>query len=125
MPPPLPSTPSVPMPPPGMPAAARPPGIGNLPLAKHLVLTFEDRSYEVDKDHFIIGRSKSGADLRIDDPNVSRQHAAIERMGSIYYLVDLGSTNGVYIGEDKVTRRAIVDGDVLAITKHRIKCALK
>jgi pSer/pThr/pTyr-binding forkhead associated (FHA) protein len=98
--------------------------MGTLSLAKRLVLTHEGRSVEVDKEHFIIGRSKGQADLRIDDPNVSRQHAAIERIGSIYYLVDLGSTNGVYVGDDRVTRRALVDGDVIAVASHRIACSL-
>lgn len=116
-PPPLPSTPSIPMVPPGA-------AMGTMSLAKRLVLTFEGRTYDVDKEHFIIGRSKGQADLRIDDPNVSRQHAAIERIGSIYYLVDLGSTNGVYVGDDRVTRRALADGDTIVITTHRIACQL-
>ena len=71
----------------------------------------------------VIGRA-ANADIRIDDANVSRQHAAIERIGSIYYLVDLGSTNGVYVGDDRVTRRALVDGDTITITTHKITCRL-
>ena len=98
--------------------------LGSMALAKRLVLTFQGQSYDVDKEHFIIGRSKGQADLRIDDANVSRQHAAIERIGSIYYLIDLGSTNGVYVGDDRVTRRALVDGDTIVITTHRIFCRL-
>lgn len=103
-----------------------PPGapMGAMSLAKRLVLTYGGQRYEVDKEHFILGRSKGQADLRIDDANVSRQHAAIERIGSIYYLVDLGSTNGVYVGDDRVTRRALADGDVIVITSHRIACSL-
>ena len=98
--------------------------MGSMSLAKRLVLTYLGRTYEVDKEHFILGRSKTQADLRIDDANVSRQHAAIERIGSIFYLVDLGSTNGVYVGDDRVTRRALVDGDTIIITSHRITCKL-
>lgn len=113
----MPSTPNMPIAPPGM-------ALGSLGLSKRLVLTFEGQSYDVDKEHFTIGRSKGQADLRVDDANVSRQHAAIERIGSIYYLVDLGSTNGVYIGDDRVTRRALADGDTIIITTHRITCRL-
>lgn len=109
-PPPLPSSPMAPP---------------SMSLAKRLTLAFEGRTYAVDKEHFIIGRSKTQADLRIDDPNVSRQHASIERIGSIYYLVDLGSTNGVYVADDKVTRRALADGDVIVVTTHRIHCTLR
>ena len=114
-PPPLPSTPIAP------PYV----GAGSMPFAKRLALVFDGRRYEVDKEHFIIGRSKSQADLRVDDTNVSRQHAAVERIGSIYYLVDLGSTNGVYVGDDRVTRRALADGDVIVITSHSITCQLR
>jgi neural Wiskott-Aldrich syndrome protein len=114
-PPPLPSTPQMPI---------APQSMGSMSLSKRLVLTFEGQTYDVDKEHFILGRSKGQADLRIDDPNVSRQHAAIERIGSIYYLVDLGSTNGVYVGDDRVTRRALADGDTIVITTHRISCRL-
>lgn len=119
-PPPLPSTPQMPIAPQSMPLGS----MGSMSLSKRLVLTFEGQSYDVDKEHFIIGRSKGQADLRIDDANVSRQHAAIERIGSIYYLVDLGSTNGVYVGDDRVTRRALADGDTIVITNHRISCRL-
>jgi pSer/pThr/pTyr-binding forkhead associated (FHA) protein len=100
-------------------------GMGALALSRRLVLTYQGRTYDVEKEHFIIGRSKGQADLRLDDPNVSRQHAAIERIGSIYYLVDLGSTNGVFVGDDKITRRALVDGDTIVITTHHIACALR
>src|SRR5688500_14753382 len=116
-PPPLPSTPHMAIAPPGM-------AMGSMSLSKRLVLTYQGQTFDVDKEHFIIGRSKGQADLRVDDPNVSRQHAAIERIGSIYYLVDLGSTNGVYVGDDRVTRRALVDGDTIVVTTHRITCRL-
>lgn len=119
-PPPLPSTPHMPVAPQSMPLGS----MGSMSLSKRLVLTYEGQSFDVDKEHFIIGRSKGQADLRIDDANVSRQHAAIERIGSIYYLVDLGSTNGVYVGDDRVTRRALADGDTIVITNHRIACRL-
>lgn len=106
------------------PAASMGMPMGSMSLAKRLVLTYLGQTYDVDKEHFILGRSKGQADLRIDDANVSRQHAAIERIGSIFYLVDLGSTNGVYVGTDRVTRRALADGDTIVITSHRITCKL-
>lgn len=120
-PPPLPSTPHMPL---AAPAASMGMPMGSMSLAKRLVLTYLGQTYDVDKEHFILGRSKGQADLRIDDANVSRQHAAIERIGSIFYLVDLGSTNGVYVGTDRVTRRALADGDTIVITSHRITCKL-
>lgn len=89
-----------------------------------LTLTYQGRSYVVDKDKYMLGRSKTGADLRLDDTNVSRQHAMVERVGGAYYIVDLGSTNGVFVGGERVARRALRDGDVIEITTHTIHCTL-
>ncbi len=133
-----------PLPPPGAPHTQRLPGMGSgrdmgrdmgrdlgrdiggpSLSAKRLVLTYRGRPSTVDKDRFLIGRSKTQADLRLDDPNVSRQHVAIERVGSAWYVVDLGSTNGVFVSGERVNRRALVDGDVIVITTHEIRCSLQ
>jgi hypothetical protein len=117
MPPPLP--PSEPM----MPAASSY-GRGGR-VATQLSLTYQGRSYDVTKDRFLLGRSKSQADLVLDDPNVSRQHAAIERVGDTWVLADLGSTNGCYVEGQRVSRRPIADGDVIEITTHQVICTLR
>ena len=98
---------------------------GSNPALKRLVLTHQGRQVEVDKDRFVLGRSKTQADLRLEDPNVSRQHAAIERVGPAFYIVDLGSTNGIFVSGQRVTRRALADGDLIVITSHEIRCALR
>ena len=79
----------------------------------------------MEKERFLIGRSKTQADLRLDDPNVSRQHAVIERAGAAWYIVDLGSTNGVSVHGDRVARRALQDGDLVTITSHEIRVSLR
>jgi neural Wiskott-Aldrich syndrome protein len=94
-------------------------------LARGLVVTYQGRPQTVDKERFLIGRSKTQADLRLDDPNVSRQHAVIERVGSAWYIVDLGSTNGVLVAGERVARRALSDGDVIVITSHEIHCSVR
>jgi predicted component of type VI protein secretion system len=93
--------------------------------AKHLALTYQGRPYTVEKERFLLGRSKTQADLRLDDPNVSRQHAVIERVGAAWYIVDLGSTNGVHVAGERVARRALSDGDIIVITSHEIRCTLR
>ena len=118
MPPPLP--PSDPM----MPAA----GYAGSPrgrTATQLTLTYQNRTVEVTKERFLLGRSKTQADLVLDDANVSRQHAAIERVGDAWFLADLGSTNGCYVDGQRVSRRQIADGDVIEITTHQVRCTLR
>lgn len=102
-----------------------PPGAPETASARRLVLTYHGRPQTVDKERFLIGRSKTQADLRLDDPNVSRQHAVIERVGSAWYIVDLGSTNGVLVAGERVARRALSDGDVIVITTHEIRCSVR
>lgn len=101
-------------------------GIASPPAStRHLVLEYQGKTYPVEKERFLIGRSKTQADLRLDDPNVSRQHAVIERVGAAWYIVDLGSTNGVQIAGERVARRALTDADLIVITTHEIRCALR
>ena len=92
---------------------------------KRLFLEYQGATHEVDKDRFLLGRSNTQADLRLDDPNVSRQHAVIERVGAAWYVVDLGSTNGVHVAGERIVRRALTDGDVISIIHHEIRCFLK
>ena len=41
-------------------------------------------------------------DLALDDPEVSRQHAAIEVAGERVRVIDLGSSNGTFVGDESV-----------------------
>lgn len=52
--------------------------------------------YSIVSGRTVLGRGKD-ADIIIDDPAVSRMHAAIEYTKSRFILMDLGSTNGTFI----------------------------
>ncbi|MGE5276020.1 MAG: FHA domain-containing protein [Acidobacteriota bacterium] len=60
------------------------------------------RIFEIAKPRVVIGRAQ--ADIVIGDIQCSRQHAAIEVLDDKVYLVDLNSTNGTWVGEERVTR---------------------
>ncbi len=60
-----------------------------------------------------IGRG-ADADIRIDDPGVSRHHAEI-RIGSDVILRDLGSTNGTYVNGTLIAEQPLRDGAVITI----------
>ncbi len=61
-----------------------------------------------------IGRSRE-CDVVIPDPNVSRTHAEIRHIGTDWFLVDLGSTNGTELNGQEVKRQALAGGDVIGI----------
>jgi len=72
--------------------------------------------FPIAKTRTVIGRS--GADINIDDPEASRQHAAIEIMGDTAVLPDLGSTNGTWIDLDRVEQRQIANQQEFRIGSH-------
>lgn len=67
----------------------------------------------------VIGRLKS-CDVCLGDANASRQHAAVEREGSGWVLVDLGSTNGTLLNGEQVDRVRLRDGDVITVGVSQI-----
>ncbi len=57
--------------------------------------------YPLDRARTVIGRS--GADLVLNDTEISRKHCAVEVRDERVVLIDLGSTNGTFVDEEKVT----------------------
>lgn len=85
-----------------------------------LTAIYQGERTAVNKEKFIIGRGRQTSDLTIKDPNVSRQHAMVEFQNGVYYMVDLGSTNGVEYQGQRVTRKAIAEGDTYRICDHEV-----
>lgn len=66
----------------------------------------------------IVGRDPE-ADIRIDEPLVSRAHARIEGRGEAFFVVDLGSTNLTRVNGEIVAERELRDGDELQFARAR------
>ncbi len=60
----------------------------------------QGKRFPVSKARIIIGRS--GTDVELDDPEVSRWHCSIEIKDKIIRLRDLDSTNGLFFDDEKV-----------------------
>jgi len=67
-----------------------------------------------------VGRSVA-AEIRLDDPTVSRRHAVIVRTpaGELRVLDDR-SLNGVFVNGERVEWSRLVDGDELAVGRYRL-----
>ena len=55
----------------------------------------------------LIGRGSDAA-IRLDDDYVSTRHARIASSGDQWFVEDLGSTNGTYIGSHRLTQPTIL-----------------
>jgi hypothetical protein len=66
-----------------------------------------------------IGRSLA-ADVRFDDPTVSRRHALIVRQADGVRVLDDRSLNGVFVNGERVEWRALADGDEIMVGRHRL-----
>ena len=58
---------------------------------------------DLDRAPILIGRGNDAA-IRLDDDYVSTRHARIAASGDQWFVEDLGSTNGTYIGSVRITQ---------------------
>lgn len=93
----------------------------------HLAMVGDDGSVEtfaIERGWTRIGRS-ANADLRIDDPSVSRRHALIvAEPGKELRVLDDRSLNGVFVNGEPTEWGALHDGDALTVgrfTLHVLK----
>jgi DNA-directed RNA polymerase subunit RPC12/RpoP len=71
------------------------------------------------RDGTRIGRSLA-ANIRFDDPTVSRRHALIVRDDGLLRVLDDRSLNGVFVNGARVESSLLSDGDEIVIGRHRL-----
>ncbi|MFD4140806.1 MULTISPECIES: FhaA domain-containing protein [unclassified Streptomyces] len=109
-------------PPPGMSGDRRPgPAVGGRapgpgPVAGTQVrrwIEINGTRHQISRPTLVLGRS-TDADVRIDDPGVSRRHCEI-RTGTPSTIQDLGSTNGIVVDGQHTTRATLRDGSRIVV----------
>jgi predicted nucleic acid-binding Zn-ribbon protein len=66
-----------------------------------------------------VGRSLA-ADVRFDDPTVSRRHALIVRQPDGVRVLDDRSLNGVFVNGERIEWRVLKDGDEILVGRYRL-----
>lgn len=77
----------------------------------------------ISSESITIGRisRQTAWDVSLNDGTVSRPHAAIEKRGSSYYLVDLGSANGTLVNDHFVIEPILLaEGDEVGLGESRL-----
>jgi pSer/pThr/pTyr-binding forkhead associated (FHA) protein len=67
-----------------------------------------------------VGRSLA-ADVRFDDPTVSRRHALIVRQADGVRVLDDRSLNGVFVNGTRVEGKVLSDGDEIVVGRYRLR----
>jgi hypothetical protein len=88
------------------------PGTGGAPGTRRW-LEINGVRHQLTGNATVLGRSTE-ADIRIDDPGVSRKHAEI-RPGSPAMVLDLGSTNGIVVDGQPTQRATLRDGSRIVV----------
>jgi pSer/pThr/pTyr-binding forkhead associated (FHA) protein/predicted RNA-binding Zn-ribbon protein involved in translation (DUF1610 family) len=79
----------------------------------------EVRTVALAREWTRIGRSLA-ADVRFDDPTVSRRHALIVRQPDGVRVLDDRSLNGVFVNGTRVEGRVLRDGDEIVVGRYRL-----
>jgi FHA domain/Zinc-ribbon containing domain len=84
----------------------------------------ELRTVPLTREWTRIGRSLA-ADIRFDDPTVSRRHALIVRQADGVHVLDDRSLNGVFVNGARIdssgiVQRALQDGDEIVVGRYRL-----
>jgi len=77
------------------------------------------RAFTLEREWTRIGRSLA-ADIRFDDPTVSRRHALIVRQPDGLRVLDDRSLNGVFVNGERVEWSTLADGDEIVIGRHHL-----
>ncbi|MGW1072185.1 FhaA domain-containing protein [Streptomyces sp. NPDC002537] len=110
----LPPMPASPPPGGGRPAARPGPSAGAVPGAQtRRWIEINGTRHQISRPTLVLGRSTE-ADVRIDDPGVSRRHCEI-RVGTPATIQDLGSTNGIVVDGQHTTRATLRDGSRIVV----------
>ena len=79
----------------------------------------EVTTFSLQREWTRIGRSLA-ADVRFDDPTVSRRHALIVRQPDGLRVLDDRSLNGVFVNGERVEWSTLADGDEIMIGRHHL-----
>jgi FHA domain-containing protein len=87
-----------------------------------VTLSWNGSSHQVKGRRAVIGRSRD-CDVQLADANVSRRHAELRQEGASYWIVDLGSTNGLEVNGKRVKRAKLHSGDTITLGSTELKFA--
>jgi predicted Zn finger-like uncharacterized protein len=68
---------------------------------------------------------RTGADIKLSDPEVSRKHCLVKAFGDRFVVTDLGSTNGTFTQGRKIMTANLGPGDTFTVGNTTLEPVLK
>jgi len=85
-----------------------------------LIVTGKEAGKVLDIEKTVVTIGRSGCDLLVDDPELSRRHARVEFKGNEITLKDLDSTNGTYMDDERIGEVLIDNRSKFRVGSHEI-----
>ena len=89
-------------------------------LTNHADGSESGTAFRLSSDRLTIGRS-SVCDLSIEEPSMSSEHARLVFSDEAWRVVNLLSTNGVFVNDEKVFSHRLHDGDEIRLGRVRLR----
>lgn len=92
-----------------------------------LTLTFKGttlRVFPVIKGSMVIGNDPENT-IYVDSLALDPQHARIDTQADTSVLVDMGSTSGTFVNNERIDKHMLSDGDIIRIGKHTLNYTLE
>lgn len=80
----------------------------------------DGKEFALSSDRTTVGRSQV-CDIQLDEPSLSSEHARLVRSEDGWRVINLLSTNGVFVNDEKVFSHRLADGDVIRLGRVRLK----
>src|SRR5579871_6355009 len=92
------------------------------------MLTLKDpqlsQTHDIPADGATIGREGGDADITVRSASVSKKHARLYASNGGWWLKDLGSANGTFVGKDRISKPTEVrQGTVFTLSGYRFEVA--
>jgi hypothetical protein len=91
-------------------------GLAHQPRA---LLNVDGKRHELSTERIVLGRSRD-CDIPLEDPNISRRHAEVVLEDGAWWIVDLGSTNGIEVNGERVDRARLEVGDHIVLGRTEL-----
>ncbi len=85
-----------------------------------LIVSGEEAGKVLNVEKTVVTVGRSGCDLVVDDPELSRRHVRVEFNGTDISLKDLDSTNGTYVDDQRISEVALDNRSKFRVGSHEI-----